>query len=98
MPHWPGRLAVGVVDVVGVVRAAAVRGPQHQQLVAADAGAPARQPAALLGGQVRDGFPAVDDYEIVAEAVHLGEIEAHGGILLPGGNRAENRSGFNLGI
>src|SRR5438132_3935254 len=72
-------VAVTVEDPVEDGGALAPRALQHQRLVEADAGAalpePAQQPRSeqgLIGGRIEDD-------EIVADPVHLGEIDAHCG-------------------
>jgi len=69
--------AVGVVDAHEDV--GALRGLEAQQLVAADAVA-AIGDAADLGGRERQlAAPSIEDHEVVAEALHLMEVElVHG--------------------
>src|SRR5690606_38212541 len=74
--------AVGIEDAVAEIDAALARRLHHQQLVETDAEMAIGQAAALHGGQrqavrrQRLAY-AVEDDEVVAEAVHLGETQFH---------------------
>ena len=67
--------AVGVEDPVAEIDVVARRGLDHQHLVAADAEAPVGEPAQLRRRQLQALPHAVEDDEIVAEPLHLGEPE-----------------------
>src|SRR5690606_32991913 len=71
--------AVGVVDAIARVAVAGLFGLDQEQLIEADAEAPIRPAPHELGlGQRPAGGP-LDDHEVVAEAVHFGELELHFG-------------------
>ena len=70
--------AVGVEDAVVSLRAGAARRLDHQGLVEADAGVTRGQRAPLRGGRQPAVARRIENDEIVAEAVHLGELELHG--------------------
>ena len=69
--------AVGIEDAVVDRGARPGRRLQHQRLVEADAGVAVGQPSP--GGGVGQGrrVRRIHDDEVVAESVHLGEVEAH---------------------
>jgi hypothetical protein len=67
--------AVGVEDAVVEVRAREARRLHQQHLIAADAEAPVREPRgqSAVMSDLRD---AVEHDEVVAEALHLGEVQS----------------------
>jgi hypothetical protein len=69
--------AVGVEDTVTKVRAGDARPLQHQDLVAAHAEVAIRDASQLLAGKGKRLLRGVDDDEVVARAVHLGECKLH---------------------
>ena len=70
--------AVGVEDAVAEVRVT-LRALDDEHLVAAHAEAAVGQRANRVRRQVDTLAHAVDDDEIVAQPLHLGELERHGG-------------------
>ncbi|MCY1542489.1 hypothetical protein D9M68_782370 [compost metagenome] len=71
--------AVGIEDAVAEVDIAARRFLDHQHLVGAHAEMPAGERAPLCGCQVDLLVDAVEHDKVVAGAMHLGELEFHGG-------------------
>src|SRR5690606_30014146 len=69
--------AVRVEDAQPGLCLPARRRLQHQHLVAADAEAAIREAAARLRRERERPIAAVQHHEIVAESVHLGELEVH---------------------
>ena len=69
--------AVSVEDAVVEVLVRIIRGLHHEQLVEADAEVPVREaPDELRVEEDLLGY-GVDDHEVVAEAVHFGELKSH---------------------
>ena len=69
--------AVGVEDAVAEIDVGARGGLDHQQLVAADAEVAVGDRLHARRAQVDRRAGGVDDDEVVAEAVHLGEAQFH---------------------
>src|SRR5690606_13896506 len=69
--------AVAVEDAVAEVDACRLRTLDHQDLVGPDAEAAVGQAAPLFRAQVHLLVDGVDDDEIIAGAVHLGELQFH---------------------
>ena len=70
---------VSVEDAVEHGRVGTPRRFEHQGLVEADAGMAVRQLPPLLRRGQRAAGRRIEDDEIVAEAVHLREVDAHDG-------------------
>jgi hypothetical protein len=70
-------VAIGIEDAVEDGRIGTLGSAEHQGLVKADAGATVGEAAQPLG--LEDGFVGgcIEDDEIVADPVHLREIDAH---------------------
>ena len=68
---------VGVEDAVEHGRSCPARRFEHQRLVEADAGMAVRQLAPVLRRGQRAAGRRIEDDEVVAEAVHLREVDAH---------------------
>ncbi|MNT45399.1 hypothetical protein D3C72_1819830 [compost metagenome] len=71
--------AVGIEDAVAEIDIRARGFLDHQHLVRAHAEVPAGERAPLRGGQVDLLADAVKHDKVVAGAMHLGELEFHGG-------------------
>jgi len=70
--------AVGIEDAVVDLGAGAARRLDHQRLVEADTGVARGERAPLGGGRQPSVARRIENDEIVAEAVHFGELELHG--------------------
>ena len=91
-------VAVGVEDAVVDDGAVAPRLLEHQRLVEADAGVPVGEGAQRFR-RGRAAGRCVEDDEVVAQAVHLGEGELHAGpwglrvqVATPGCRRSRRRA------
>ena len=60
-----------------ILRSAAVARLEHDQLVAADAGAAVGDRAGERRRHLERRFARIDDHEIIAETVHLVEVPPH---------------------
>ena len=77
LPQAPDLGAVGIVDPHEHVRP--LRRLKAQQLIAAHAEAPVGDAPDLRGAERQLAAPPIEDHEVVAEAVHLVEVElVHG--------------------
>ncbi len=71
---------VGVEDAIAKVGVGTGGRLDQEDLVAADTEVPVGDEAQLLWGQRHALTDAVEDDEVVAQPVHLGELEFHAGI------------------
>ena len=69
--------AVGVEDAVAEIDVGAGRRLDHQQLITADAAVAVGDRLDARGGEIDRRARGVDDDEVVAQAVHLGEAQFH---------------------
>src|SRR5262245_59365730 len=67
--------AVGVPDAVSGVCVGSPRFLDQENLIAADAEMSVREPLRSLRGDFNRGADAVQDNEVVARSLHLGEFE-----------------------
>src|SRR6185437_17067268 len=68
---------VGIEDSVGEARARLPRRLEYERLIETDPAAPLGEPP-QRGGRGRSARRRVEYDEVVAEAVHLREVDAHG--------------------
>ena len=69
--------AVGIEDPIAGRDAVTLRRLEQEDLIAADAEPPIGQPAHLCGVDIDGMGQTIQQHEVVAEAVHLGERDLH---------------------
>ena len=80
-------VTIAVADFHERIGAAAVGGLDDQQLVAADPGSPVGDGACVRGAEADWRHAGIEDHEIVAQAVHLGESKCvHTALNMPPGD------------
>ena len=77
--------AVGIEYAVAEIDIGPRRFFHQQDLVAANAAVAVGEPARLGGRQINVLAHRIDDNEVVAEAMHLGETDFHAGFSAPPG-------------